>query len=80
MRGMNDQLGISQSLPDALPIRKQALSGYQASREVENRARVSRPMEDPELQRAAAKLDQRLESGKPLRDDVPRWFYLNVRV
>jgi len=37
-------------------------------------------MEDPELQRAAAKLDQRLASGKPLRDDVPRGFYLNVRV
>lgn len=63
-----------------MPVRQQAMSGYQASREVENRARVTQPMDDPELRRASARLEQNLSSEKPLRSDVPRGFYLNVRV
>ncbi len=64
----------------ARPERQQALSGYHASREVENQARVTRPMDDPEFHRAIDRLNRHLDSEKPLRHDVPRGFYLNIRI
>ncbi len=61
-------------------FRKQALSGYEASKEVDRQARITKPMDEPAFRRALAKLDQSLDADKPLRDDVPRGFYLNIRV
>ncbi len=62
------------------PVRQQAMTGYEASREVENRARVTQPMNDPEFKNAMMRLNRDLEADAPLRHDVPRGFYLNVRV
>ena len=62
------------------PIRQQAMTGYQASREIENRARVTLPMNDPEFKNAVMRLNRDLEANAPLRHDVPRGYYLNVRV
>ncbi|MAF47856.1 MAG: hypothetical protein QGH73_05410 [Rhodospirillales bacterium] len=52
--------------------RADAFTGY--------RARVSVPMDGPEVRRAVDKLNRVLDSGRPLRHDVPRGFYLNLRV
>ena len=62
------------------PIRQQAMTGYEASREIENRARVTLPMNDPEFKNAVMRLNRDLEANAPLRQDVPRGYYLNVRV
>jgi hypothetical protein len=37
-------------------------------------------MDGPEVRRAVDKLNRVLDSGRPLRHDVPRGFYLNLRV
>ena len=62
------------------PVRQQAMTGYQASREIENRARVTLPMNDPEFKNAVMRLTRDLEADAPLRHDVPRGYYFNVRV
>jgi len=61
-------------------FRQQALSGYEASKEVDRQARITKPMDEPAFLRALSKLDQTLETERPLRKDVPRGFYLNIRV
>ena len=62
------------------PVRQQAMTGYEASREIENRARVTLPMNDPEFKNAMTRLNRDLEADGPLRHDVPRGYYLDVRV
>jgi hypothetical protein len=82
---MSDRLTI---LPDqavqaaqtAQTKRPDAFAGYQAGQEVKNRASVSAPMGGSEFRHALNKLDKTMEDGAPLRDDVPRGYYLNVRV
>ena len=60
--------------------RADAFTGYRAGQEAGSRARVSVPMDGPEVRRAVDKLNRVLDSGRPLRPDVPRGFYLNLRV
>ena len=62
------------------PVRQQAMTGYEASREIENRARVTLPMNDPEFKNAVTRLNRDLDADAPLRHDVPRGYYLNIRV
>ena len=69
-----------QPLRNSGQSRKQELSGYEASKEVDRQARITKPMDEPAFRRALAKLDQTLDADKPFRDDVPRGFYLNIRV
>ncbi len=40
----------------------------------------SQPMANDEFQRAVAKLNRTLDAGTELRTNVPRGFYLNIRV
>jgi hypothetical protein len=40
---------------------------------------ASQPMSTQEFQRAVTRMNQKLDTGQP-RQDVPRGFYLNVRV
>jgi hypothetical protein len=40
---------------------------------------ASQPMSTQEFQRAVTRMTQKLDTGQP-RPDVPRGFYLNVRV
>ena len=54
--------------------------GYQESREVEVRAAVTRPDDSPQTRAALVRLDRLLSKGTPLRQDVPRGFYLNIRI
>jgi hypothetical protein len=58
----------------------EAFSGYRAGQEAAGSARVSAPMDGPEFQNALKKLTRVIDAGKPLRHDVPRGFYLNLRV
>ena len=59
---------------------KGGITGYQSGQEVERQARVSKPMDDPEFRHALDRLNQAVDSPKPFRRDVPRGFYLNIRV
>ena len=81
---MGDDLRVNintvQNLKHAGQFRKKALSGYEASKEVDRQARNTKPMDEPAFRRALAKLDQTLDANKPFREDVPRGFYLNIRV
>jgi hypothetical protein len=69
-----------QPLKHSGQIRQQALSGYEASKEVDRQARITKPMDEPEFRHALAKLNQVLDTSSTLREDVPRGFYLNIRV
>ena len=60
----------------AAPIHK----GYLEQEEVSFRARVMNQDETPENIRSLARLKRTFDSGQPLRGDVPRGYYLNLRV
>ena len=77
---MSNGLFIPSSPQANSPDRQRALSDYQASREEKKNIRVADPMNDPELKIALARLNKNLSSGRPLRQDVPRGYYLNVRI
>ena len=77
---MSNGLFISDSTQVNPRARQQALSGYQASREGGKIVRITEPMDDPEFKIAVARLNKNLSSGRPLRHDVPRGYYLNVRI
>lgn len=53
---------------------------YREVRQVEIRAAVSRPSDTPEQKQAMARLDRFLDAGGSPRKDVPRGFYINIRV
>ncbi len=57
-----------------------AHKGYLDQEEVSFRARVMNQDETPENIRALARLKRTFDSGQPLRGDVPRGYYLNLRV
>jgi len=77
---MDDKFYISNSKQMASPVRQQELSGYQASREAARAARVSEPMSDSEYKESIERLRKYLSSERPIRHDVPRGYYLNVRI
>ena len=53
---------------------------FRAELPLANRNRQSEPMGNKELDLAIKKLDHNLSSDKALREDMPRGFYLNVRI
>lgn len=57
-----------------------AYKGYLDQEEVSFRARVSNMEESPENIRSLIRLKRTFDSGQPLRGDVPRGYYLNLRV
>ena len=77
---MDDNFYISHSKQTASPVRQQGLSGDQVSREVERATHVSEPMSDFEFKVAIERLSKNLSSERPFRHDVPRGYYLNVRI
>jgi|SaaInlV_150m_DNA_3_1039698.scaffolds.fasta_scaffold161929_1 hypothetical protein len=60
--------------------RAEAFSGYRSGQEAAGNARVAAPMDGADFQNALKKLTRVIDAGKPLRHDVPRGFYLNLRV
>jgi hypothetical protein len=82
---MSDPVRISaQSAqqPTAIPAarRADALGGYGTANEVARQAALTQPMNNTEYNRAVGRLNKVLDSGTELRNDVPRGFYLNIRV
>ena len=53
---------------------------YKAAHRVKARASVTRPAESPEIRKSVTRLNSILASGRPLDGDMPRGFYLNIRV
>ncbi|HEC90640.1 MAG TPA: hypothetical protein ENI55_03120 [Alphaproteobacteria bacterium] len=54
--------------------------GYRASRDVRTRAAVTKSDETIHNRRALKRLDLILKAGRPLRDEVPRGYYLDLKV
>lgn len=60
--------------------RASAPKGYSFAEEVSRRANVMADQESPHNQASLKRLDRALNSGQPLRGDVPRGFYLDLRI
>jgi hypothetical protein len=60
------------------PLRGPSASGY--GRQGQVTSTPNQPMANDEFQRAVDKLNRTLDSGVDLRTNVPRGFYLNIRV
>ncbi len=59
----------------------EARSGdYKAANRVKTRASVTRPADSPEIRKSVTRLNGILASGRPLDGDMPRGFYLNIRI
>lgn len=73
--------GVGPSKP-GLPATIERPSHYQAETIREVRARASSIPQDasPEERDGLIRLNRILGQGRPLRDDVPRGFYLNIKV
>ena len=54
--------------------------GYRASRDVRTRAAVTRSEETAHNRQALERLDLILKTGRPLKDEVPRGYYLDLKV
>ena len=54
--------------------------GYREAHQVRVRAAATRSSDTPALQKAMTRLDRIMLSGRPLRGDVPRGYYLNIKV
>ncbi len=55
-------------------------AAYSNAGDVSRRANVMNEKESPQNTASLNRLDRVLSSGQPLRDDVPRGFYLDLRV
>lgn len=55
-----------------------APKGYAQADEVARRAGVMNEEESPKNKASLDRLDRVMNSGQPLRGDVPRGFYLNI--
>jgi hypothetical protein len=82
---MADHVRISQQQSQPLALRGPGSAGQPAGlngygRQGQAQTSPSQPMATEEFQRAVAKLNRTLDSGTELRTNVPRGFYLNIRV
>jgi len=59
-------------------LRPDGFRGYRQVRAVEQRAAASQFTDDAKMAAAVKRLDGVLNSGQPVRDDVPPGFYLNI--
>jgi hypothetical protein len=75
---MADNVRISQQ-SQQLALRGPSAPGYGRQGQAAQTT-PSQPMANDEFQRAVAKLNRTLDSGVELRTNVPRGFYLNIRV
>ncbi|NQW00385.1 MAG: hypothetical protein HQ483_11850 [Rhodospirillales bacterium] len=57
-------------------------SGYQGDtvRDVKARASTAEPSQSEQEKRGLRRLNSVLNNNEPLRDDVPRGYYLNINV
>ena len=74
---MTESLPVSPLTPQP---QQQARAGYRAAKEVEFQARVMEFAESLQFRRAMERLDKVTRGEGPLRDDVPRGYYLNIEI
>ena len=53
---------------------------YRATNSIVDGNQASAPMQESQFKSAVARLNKTLSSGVQLRSDVPRGFYLNIRI
>jgi len=71
---------ISNISARAIALTSERPRGYSSAEEVRNRAAVSNPNETPRERRALNRLDKTLSNVNPPRKDVPRGYYLDIKV
>ena len=76
---INDFL-VSHSKQPTLPIGDRAHWGNQTPLVEKRNATASQPMTDLEFKVAIERLKTKLSSEQSFRHDVPRGYYLNVRI
>jgi hypothetical protein len=64
----------------AIALTSQRPKGYSIAEQVRNRAAVTNPNETPHERRALGRLDKVLANVNPPRADVPRGYYLDIKV
>lgn len=71
---------IEQSRSPAIRVGTQppAQQGHGQSRDVQSRANVNIASAEPHNQRSLKRLAAAMASNEPLRDDVPRGYYLDI--
>jgi hypothetical protein len=75
------RIGSSNVTPSSTGrARSSAPQGYSFAEEVSRRANVMGDQESPRNQASLKRLDRVLNSGQPLRGDVPRGFYLDLLI
>jgi uncharacterized protein with LGFP repeats len=74
---MADSTAITGGLP---PVGTHQRSSYGTASEARARAQAESRGQSPQTERALKRLDVALSSDKPLRRDVPRGFYLDIKI
>jgi hypothetical protein len=74
---MND---IAKPTGPLLPEPSGPFRSLQTAREAKNLASVTAASPPDEEQKALTRLDRLLNGGDPVRGDVPRGYYFNIRV
>jgi len=74
---MNSVTPIS---PRTIALTTDRPRGYQSADDVRNRAAVTTATESPQERRALTRLDTALDARKPPETNVPRGYYLDIRV
>ena len=77
---MNNDFLISHSRQPRLAVGEHSHWENQTIAPEKKNAKASEPMSDPEFRVAIERLRMKLSSEQSLRHDVPRGFYLNLRV
>ena len=77
---MIDSFPISDSKQPSLAVGERLRWENQTQMEGKKNARASEPMSDNEFRIAIERLKMKLSSEQSLRHDVPRGYYLNLRV
>ena len=64
----------------AIALTSERPRGYSSAEQVRNRAAVTNPNETPHERRALNRLDKVLDNVTAPRADVPRGYYLDIKV
>lgn len=71
---------INSISPQAISLNSERPRGYSGAQEVRNRAAVTNSGDSPLQRRAFNRLEQILAPGQAPKTDVPRGFYLDIKV
>jgi len=71
---------INSISPRTISLNSERPRGYSGAEEVRNRAAVTNSGDSPLERRALNRLDQILAPGQAPKADVPRGFYLDIKV